>query len=305
MEKWSYMEFKDLLDSVFKGDILIQDPIVIYNVTGDRCKSISFLSYLLEYKNIHSGNILDNLILLLEMFQKEMKQLYSNDMIHSFIKRIHSEWHLSSTNWMLLPPIPTDFLEMNEINKKNYDNSCKSCQNIQKLCSLEKNIPLSSGIKDSHPLRESFEDTITLCESGVYSSGMILKQLNQLIDYYHDFDFPILLDLSMKHKSLYLKHNQIETNDERNEIPERIHHIFSNYSMIHNLLFKQLIQHNHHISSLMYKLKQKSLKMKNLQQNIEMIAYIEQPEKDDDDDDEDDDEDDDDEYIKPENESFY
>jgi hypothetical protein len=58
----------------------------------------------------------------------------------------------------------------------------------------------------------------------------------------------------------------------------------------------------------MYKLKQKSLKMKNLQQNIEMIAYIEQPEKDEEEEEEEDDyedDEDDDEYIKPKNESFY
>ena len=306
MEKWSYMEFKDLLDSVFKGDILIHDPIVVYNISGDRCKSISFLNYLLEYKNIHSENILDNLILLVRLFQKEMEELYSNEMIQSFVKRIEGQWHVTSTNWMSLPPVPRNFLMNNEKNKGNYDNSCKSCKDVQELCSMEHNIPLSSGITDSHPLRESFEHTISLCESGVLSSGMILGQLNQMISFYHDFDFPILLDLAMKHKSLYLKHNQIETNDESREIPDKIHHIFSNYSMIHSLLFKQLIQHHHYVSSLMNKLKKYSLKMKNLHQNIEMIAYIDTvPEEEMEHEDEEEDEEDEDEYKKLKDESFY
>ena len=85
------------------------------------------------------------------------------------------------------------------------------------------------------------------------------------------------MDLSIKHKSLYLKLSHKSEDDET--IPENIHHIFSNYYHIHNLLLKQLIQYYHYVNSLLEELKERCQSMENLKQNIHAIAYFDEEEE--------------------------
>ena len=82
----------------------------------------------------------------------------------------------------------------------------------------------------------------------------------------------MFIDLSIKHKSLYLKLSGKNHHDDT--IPENIHKVFSNFINIHNLFYKQLIQYYHHVSSLLEDMSQKCDKMTKLHQNIQAIAYI-------------------------------
>ena len=78
-------------------------------------------------------------------------------------------------------------------------------------------------------------------------------------------DMSQFVDLSIKHKALYLKLSNKDEDDD--SIPENIHHIFSNYYHIHNLLLKQLIQYYNYIAHLLEQLKSRCLSMENLQKN--------------------------------------
>ena len=102
-----------------------------------------------------------------------------------------------------------------------------------------------------------------------------------MIDTLKKEDMTQFMDLSIKHKSLYLKLSHKSEDDET--IPENIHHIFSNYYHIHNLLLKQLIQYYHYVNSLLEELKERCQSMENLKQNIHAIAYFEEDDGGDDD----------------------
>ena len=56
-EQWDIMEFRTFIYNIKQGEISIQEPIHIHNKTRDIISNISFLDYLLKYKNIHKQNI--------------------------------------------------------------------------------------------------------------------------------------------------------------------------------------------------------------------------------------------------------
>ena len=73
-----------------------------------------------------------------------------------------------------------------------------------------------------------------------------LIEIESIIKTLKNTDMSQFIDLSIKHKALYLKLSNVDEDDD--SIPENIHHIFSNYYHIHNLLLKQLNQYYHHLS---------------------------------------------------------
>ena len=66
----------------------------------------------------------------------------------------------------------------------------------------------------------------------------ITKDLNEYSNELNKINMNLLLDLSMKDKSLYLQFNDVNKDD---KISENIHNIFLNYSLILNLIKKHLI----------------------------------------------------------------
>ena len=60
-QKWSYIDFESLINSVLNGDKSIQEPFVIYNETGDKINKLSLINHLLAYENIHKDNFLETI----------------------------------------------------------------------------------------------------------------------------------------------------------------------------------------------------------------------------------------------------
>ena len=100
------------------------------------------------------------------------------------------------------------------------------------------------------------------------------------------------IDLSIKHKAIYLKLSGKE--DEEDSIPENIHHIFSNYIHIHNLLLKQMIQYYHYLEYQLNDLKEKCQTMETMKRNVTSIAYLKEDEDEEEQDEEEEEEEEDD-----------
>ena len=84
----------------------------------------------------------------------------------------------------------------------------------------------------------------------------ITKDLNEYSNELDKTNMNLLLDLSMKDKSLYLQFNDVNKDD---KISENIHNIFLNYSLILNLIKKHLIYYKNIID----KVKEIALNMSN------------------------------------------
>ena len=99
-----------------------------------------------------------------------------------------------------------------------------------------------------------------------------LIELETIIKSMKNTDMTQFVDLSIKHKALYLKLSGVDEDDD--SIPENIHHIFSNYYHIHNLLLKQLIQYYHYTNDLLEELKERCLTMENYKKMLNLLPIL-------------------------------
>lgn len=283
-DNWVIIDFQDLMKSILNGNRCIQDPISISNRRRDTVSKISFLNLLLSYNNVTKDNLLDVLANIYNRFHNRIDQLRENDIVQNMMDCINQEWYDPEYMFTFDYPFSRDFFEKNMDNKVKYDNSCKICEKIKELSTIENNIPLKIEKNGEHPLDKHFNKGIGLCKDTIEFMEENLVEIESIIKSMKKTDMSQFVDLSIKHKALYLKLSNKDEDDD--SIPENIHHIFSNYYHIHNLLLKQLIQYYHYIANLLEQLKSRCLSMENLQKNVKSIAYFEEESDNSDDEDE-------------------
>lgn len=273
-DNWVIIDFQDLIKSILNGNRCVQDPIAISNKRRDTVSKISFLNLLLSYNNVNRDNILDVLANIYERFHNRMDNLKKNDIVQNMMDSINQEWYDPEYMFVFDYPFSDDFFDRNMENKTKYEKSCKICEQIKQLSTIENNIPLKIEKDGEHPLDKHFSKGIGSCKHAIDFMEKNLVEIETVIKSMKNTDMTQFIDLSIKHKALYLKLSGVEEDDD--SIPENIHHIFSNYYHIHNLLLKQLIQFYHYTSGLLEELKERCLNMENLQKNVKSIAYFDE-----------------------------
>lgn len=279
-DNWAIIDFQDLMKSILNGNRCVQDPISISNKRRDTVSKISFLNLLLSYNNVSKDNILDILSNIYGLFQNRIDELKDNDIVQRMMDSINQEWYDPDYMFVVNFPIHDNFFDQKSIIKPKYDKSCKLCEEIKQLSTIENNIPLKIEKNGEHPLDKHFETSIDVCQDSIQYMEANIKEIETIIDQLKKTDMSQFIDLSIKHKALYLKLSGKDENDD--SIPENIHHIFSNYYHIHNLLLKQMVQYYHYVLFLHDELKERCQGLETLKQNVHSIAYFE--EKDDEDD---------------------
>ena len=271
-EEWVLMNFQEFLKKLLIGEILIQNQINVVNIRRDTSCQVSFLNHLLSYQNINRENILEMLTEIYHSFYELLNQLKDVDPVHKMIERINNEWYETDNFIVLNYPIPNDYFDKKKENEVLYHKSYQASEEILNLSKIENNIPLQVEKDHSHPLKKYFNHTLIIYEQSIRSLDEHLIETERIIQHFKEENINFLLDLSIKHKQLYLKLADVDSIE---EIPENIHLIFSNYIHIHNLVLKQLIQYYHTLKSRKIKLNEGFTKIKIMKQNIENIAYIE------------------------------
>lgn len=276
-DNWNIIDFKDLMGSILNGKRNIQEPISISNKRRDTVSKISFLNLLISYNNVNKDNLLDVLINIYKRFHNRINELKRNKLVENMMENINQEWYDPDYMFIIQFPFTDDFFEKNVENKSKYDRSCKICEEIKNLTTIEHNIPFKLEKNGVHPLDKHFSAGIDICSSSISYIENNLEEIKTIIQSMKSQNMSQIIDISIKHKALYLKLSDKEIDDE--SIPEDIHHIFSNFIHIHNLLLKQLVQYYHFVLELLNEIKERCQSMNNLQQNIKSIAYFNEEEK--------------------------
>ena len=270
-EQWLLINYQELLKSLLNGDRGIQEPISIMNMRRDKSSKVSFLNLLLSYQNINKDNILEILSDIHSRFTTRIEGLKGNRTVQLMMDRINNEWYDPDFIFSVKNPIPNDFFTVNSYNKKHYDSSCKVCDEIKQLSKIENNIPLGLKEGEKHPLENHIDRSIHICDQSIQYIEDNCKNIQSIIHYLKSVNMEQFVDLSIKHKSLYLTLSEVNEDD---EIPENIHRIFSNYIHIHNLLLKQMTQYYHYLNHLLNAIKGECKGVKDMKQNINTIAYM-------------------------------
>ena len=232
-DNWIIIDYQELLKSLLDGNRRLQDPISISNRRRDTVSKISFLNLLLSYNNINKDNLLDILANIFGRFHKRINELKKNQIVQTMMDSINQEWYDSDYMFVIDVPFKNSFFDRNTQNKPKYERSCKVCDEIKHLTTIENNIPLKIEKEQVHPLDKHFHTGIGMCKESIEYMENNLKEIGEMIQSMKKTDMTQFIDLSIKNKALYLKLSEKDEND--TTIPENIHHIFSNYylSLIH------------------------------------------------------------------------
>ena len=268
-DEWSYLLFDTLMSKILNGHQSVQEPIRLYNLSQTKTNNISFLNHLLMYENVHKDNLLETLFDIYNQFIEKINELKNNKSILNMMSMVQDEWYNDGHCDCHLP-IQKGFFEgyQNAIKNKNkLIGICESC--IDQTHGHQK-IPYESFIRKQSP-------TDRLLESGIILSNNVLKDLQdnlseteKLLDFFKNFDRSFFIDLAIKHKPLYFQLNGVR--DE--SIPDNIHLIFSNFLNIHNLLYKQVVQHHNGLKSIIAEVQNSSSDVHNRKKEIDLANQI-------------------------------
>ena len=160
------------------------------------------------------------------------------------------------------------FFESCSNNKRLYERSNKTFNEMVELSKYEKDIPIDSKLRDDYPMERELEGAIILCEKTVEKINKHLYLLKDNINSIKSLNISPFLELSIKHKPIYYNSNNNE------EVPNNIHKIFSNYIHIHNLFIKQLIIYYNNLSSIVEEIQKNYAELQLLKKNVKIIAHL-------------------------------
>ena len=251
MSKYDYKDYKTLLDDITSGNYVIQQPIYIDN------EPISFLGNLLNYSNIDKTNIHKILLSILnkiktELFKQQLKKTGSNMQ------------ELVSKQWL------SEDTEDKQENKIFCDHDCGCLGNVKDhmnnigdyerfINELEEKLSDQKVYSKLLPeqelneysvleLRNSIEDINNKCKIITDQLDRDLNLIESEKYKIDNIDLSLLLDLSMKHINLY---QQLNTDTNQTEVSPNIHNLYMNYTLVINLLKKQI----NHIRNIIITLK--------------------------------------------------
>lgn len=251
-DEWSYLLFDTLINKILNGKQSVQEPINLYNLSHTKTNNISFLNHLLMYENIDAENLLECLFNIYNQFLEKLEELKKNKNIKNMIVMVGDEWfNEEGCKCGCSLPIDNSFFEKYKealCGKEKLSGICKECiQNSHE----KKDIPFESFIRKETPIDRMMDGSIILSQNVLEKLENNLKETEKLIEFFKNFNTSFFIDLAIKHKPLYFK-----LNGRRDEtIPDNIHHIFSNFLHIHNLLYKQFVQHYNSLKELILEVK--------------------------------------------------
>ena len=251
MSKYEYKDYKTLLDDITSGVYVVQQPIFVDN------HPISFLGNLLNYSNIDKTNLHKILISILnkiktELFKQQLKKTGS-----TMVEYIHNQWIGDEDDKSFKDKL---FCEHDcECLGNVKDHMDRKAEYEEFINELEEKFSEQKVFSKMLPeeelneysvleLRNSIEDINKKCKMITDELDIDLNLITAEHHKIEKIDLSLLLDLSMKHINLY---QQLNTDTNQTEVSPNIHNLYMNYTLVINLLKKQI----NHIRNIIIDLK--------------------------------------------------
>jgi hypothetical protein len=261
MEKLDYHELINLLKN---GDISVQDPVMVYDSSGNTSKKCPFEQYLQEYEGFDDKNSLEKLHGIYDIMRTRVNELEETPEVKSFVINLNNQWIEPDRQLHVEDVIPEDFFQKQGRGVGNYERACGLCDRVDGNCPKTP----ESSFTGKHPLEREADGVIDLCGQVREYLEDNMEDIKKMLIYFRGFDSSLFLDLSQRHKSLYFP------NDTPNDIiPNNIHIIFSNFLLLHNMFTKQLIQYYKYLHGLLEELDEKCSKMNALKDSVHVDQY--------------------------------
>jgi len=233
MNDTDFIDMRSLVRKMIEGEIQLNKPITLTSKDRTGSEQVSFLSHILKYNGVTKKTIFIFLNETLEIFNNQILKLMRDPNALKFIDNVKKEWNITS-DILFEYEISQEKVVLIENVLENINELCKEFKQLTKK--LESNDVTDTLVEDE--LMDDISKFTGSVEEFNKSVEEITKELNDYSSELNKINMSLLLDLSMKDKSLYLQFNDVNNND---KISENIHNIFLNYSLILNLIKKHLI----------------------------------------------------------------
>jgi len=251
MTEYQYVDYNNLIDAITKGNYTINQPIMVED------NKISFLENLLNYSNVDKGNLHEILVEIINKLKKKLYQEQLNPNVQLLMNHVKGEWtnDTNDDNNLFCDHNCLNINNMNEHlnNKKEYEDLVDRLEekfSEQKVYS--KMLPETElGEYSVLGLANSMDDIKNKCSIIIQKLQKDLDLIDREKEKIDNIDLSLLLDLSLKHINLY---KEIDENNNEN-IDEKINNIFMNYTLVINLLKKQI----NHLRNIILEIKQEVL----------------------------------------------
>lgn len=273
--QWSYIDFEKLMDSILKGNTSVQEPLTINSLDNSKTNNISFLTHLLKYDNITKDNLLENLFKIYEHFTSKIEELKKNKAVFQMMQRVNNEWYMDD-NLSLKSPLNQRFFNNLQHIQNDYHNLCVVCQEAILDSEKRRKHPLEELLQTEDMYQRELKGSKILCNGVLEKLKNNIEETEKVINFFKSFNLPLYIDLSIKHRPLYYQLNGGDM-----DIPMNIHRIFSNFVHIHNLLFKQTVQHHQSLKDIFSDVEGKMNDVNARLENIQIIATMENQNKED------------------------
>jgi len=298
MEELNYYDLDSLVSKCVEGDLDIHEPLEITNKLRNKRHEISFLQHLLVQCKTQKKPLIFILSMLRHRIKGRLLQLINeNAFIRHYVQSIIYEWSLEvSATDILVDGLSSldEFMLDEEESLFDYDKFVgekKVCQRAGGLLvSLNKDIGENQfqHVPFERAYSTEIEDRIRDIHSQCYDCMGRVKQNIQEVDMKYSSLEPthieVLLDLSTKCKSEYLEHSA--RNDESTiavmiadkngcDIPENIHTIFLNYTLVLNMIQKEMKYILTNFQKLMDDIQSKTVMMSGYMDGLNLGDFIE------------------------------
>jgi len=235
-----YIGLKILLNKCIKGEIQLNKPITLTSRDRTETTSVTFLNHLLKYNKIEKENLFSFYFKLLKMFNGSFTELMNNGIFTSYIQHVKKEWDVTDT--ILLDT--GDSGDSRKTMESLLENMNTLCGQFRELNGRVRNNNIKDVLVEDEMMDhiDIFLKNIRELNDEITEINNMIEQISQKIE---KLDIGLLLDLSMKDKSIYLMFSKIS---EDVKLPSYINIIFLNYIYIINLIKKHIIYYKRTIS---------------------------------------------------------
>ena len=230
-----YIELRQLVNKCLMGDIQISKQILL--TSGDRTETtmVSFLNHLMKYNKIKKENLFTFYFKLIDIFNRLFSELMTKSKsFDAYVQHVKKEWNqdeniLYDNNTQLDKATQTveDILE-------NMNTLCGQFRELNDRVNMNNmNDVLVEDEMVDH--MDEFLERVRELKDDISDIENILNKLTTDIE---RLNMGVLLDLSMKGKTMYLQFSDV---DDDTKIPDNINITFLNYVYLLNLIKKHIL----------------------------------------------------------------
>ncbi len=230
-----YIELRQLVNKCLMGDIQISKQILLTSSDRTETTMVSFLNHLMKYNKIKKENLFTFYFKLIDIFNRLFSELMTKSKsFDAYVQHVKKEWNqdeniLYDNNTQLDKATQTveDILE-------NMNTLCGQFRELNDRVNMNNmNDVLVEDEMVDH--MDEFLERVRELKDDISDIENILNKLTTDIE---RLNMGVLLDLSMKGKTMYLQFSDV---DDDTKIPDNINITFLNYVYLLNLIKKHIL----------------------------------------------------------------